>query len=197
MPNKTKLGRNVGPFHTNAFSFENEYILMSLDLPTALIRGGPVHTNAFSKVCVAVVIENALIDSRLHYRFDVFSTFHTKTFEIDRMGRWVRDVSWTLCASYKTRARDILQPTWHIWRHRFHFDAFSTVHTKTMFLPFRVDPLSTAFWSQCVLDENAQRISVDGMPIKRNEMYAFSNEISFSVGRGLMVYQNENAYISF
>ena len=168
---------------------------MSLDLPTALIRGGPVHTNAFSKVCVAVVIENASIDSRLHYRFDVFSTFHTKTFENDRMPRW--DVSWTLCAFYKTRARYILQPTWHIWRHRFHLDAFSTVHTNTKFLRFRVDPHSTAFWSQCVLDENAQRISVDGMPIKRNEMYAFSNEISFSVGRDLMVDQNENAYISF
>ena len=119
MPNKTKLGRNVGPFHTNAFSFENEYISMSLDLPTSLIRGGPVHTNAFSfeneyismsldlptslirggpvhtnafsKVCFAVVIENASIDSRLHYRFDVFSTVHTKTFENDRMARW--DVS--------------------------------------------------------------------------------------------------------
>ena len=168
---------------------------MSLDLPTALIRGGSVHTNVFSKVCVAVVIENASIDSRLHYPFDVFSTFHTKTFENDRMARW--DVSWTLCAFYKTRARYILQPTWHIWRHRFHLDAFLTVHTNTMFLRFRVDPLSTAFWSQCVLDENAQRISVDGMPIKRNEMYAFSNEISFSVGRGLMVDQNENAYISF
>ena len=66
-----------------------------------------------------------------------------------------------------------------------------------MFLRFRVDPLSTAFWSQYFLDENAQRISVDGMPIKRNEMYEFSNEISFSVGRDLMVDQNENAYISF
>ena len=43
---------------------------------------GPVHTNAFSKVCVFVVIENASIDSRPHYRFDAFSTVRTKTLEL-------------------------------------------------------------------------------------------------------------------
>ena len=32
----------------------------------------PVYTNAFSKVCVFVVIVNASIDSRPHYRFDAF-----------------------------------------------------------------------------------------------------------------------------
>ena len=30
----------------------------------------PVHTDAFSKVCVFIVILNALINSRPHYRFD-------------------------------------------------------------------------------------------------------------------------------
>ena len=44
----------------------------------------PVHTNAFSIVCVFVVIENASIDSRPHYRFDAFLTAQTKTFENDR-----------------------------------------------------------------------------------------------------------------
>ena len=34
-----------------------------------------------------------------HYRFDAFSTVHTKTFESDRIARC--DVSWTLCACYK------------------------------------------------------------------------------------------------
>ena len=43
---------------------------------------GPVHTNAFSKVCVFVVIENASIDSRPHYRFDAFSTVRTKTLQL-------------------------------------------------------------------------------------------------------------------
>ena len=43
---------------------------------------GPVHTNALSKVCLFVVIENASIDSRPHYRFDAFSTVRTKTVEL-------------------------------------------------------------------------------------------------------------------
>ena len=34
-----------------------------------------------------------------HYRFDAFSTVHTKTFESDRIARC--DVSWTLCACHK------------------------------------------------------------------------------------------------
>ena len=34
-----------------------------------------------------VVIENASIDSRPHYRVDAFSTFHTETFENDRVAR--------------------------------------------------------------------------------------------------------------
>ena len=53
---------------------------------------GPVHT-------YFVVIENASIDSRPHYRFGAFSTVHTKTFENDRIAHWV--LSWTLCTSYK------------------------------------------------------------------------------------------------
>ena len=47
----------------------------------------PVHTNAFSIVCVFVVIENASIDSRPHYRFDAFLTAQTKTFENDIITR--------------------------------------------------------------------------------------------------------------
>ena len=59
-----------------------------------------------------------------------------------------------------TRACDILQPTWYIWRHRFHFDAFSTVRTDTICMRFRFDLLSRAFSNRCVFDENAQRIWV-------------------------------------
>ena len=42
---------------------------------------GPVYTNAFSKVYVFVVINNASIDSRPHYRFAAFSTVHAITFD--------------------------------------------------------------------------------------------------------------------
>ena len=55
---------------------------------------GPVHTSAFSKVCIFLVIKNASINSRSHYRSDAFLTVHTKTFQKDRIARC--DVSWTL-----------------------------------------------------------------------------------------------------
>ena len=48
---------------------------------------GPVHTNALSNVYVFVVIENASIYSRPHYRFYAFSNVLTKTFENDRIAR--------------------------------------------------------------------------------------------------------------
>ena len=55
---------------------------------------GLVHTNVLSKVCVFAVIKNASInDSRLHNRFDAFSTAHTKTFQKDSIA--LRDVSGT------------------------------------------------------------------------------------------------------
>ena len=46
---------------------------------------GIVHTNAFSKVGDFVVIANASIYSRLHYRFDAFS--NVRTYENDRIAR--------------------------------------------------------------------------------------------------------------
>ena len=49
--------------------------------------------------CVFVVIENGLIESCPHFRFDAFLTVHTKMLENDRIARC--DVSWTLCACYK------------------------------------------------------------------------------------------------
>ena len=36
-----------------------------------------------------------------------------------------------------------------IFGHRFHFDAFSTVHIKTIYVRFRFDPLSRAFSNRC------------------------------------------------
>ena len=55
---------------------------------------GPVHTDAFSKVCV--LFENLPINSRSQYRFDAFSTIHTKRFENGRIARC--NVIWNLCA---------------------------------------------------------------------------------------------------
>ena len=45
------------------------------------------HLGPCTKRCVFVVIENALIDSRPHCRFEAFSTVLTKTFENDRIAR--------------------------------------------------------------------------------------------------------------
>ena len=67
---------------------------------TATKSWGPVYTNTFSKVYAFVVIENALIDWRPHYRFDAFSAVHAKTFQSDRITRC--DVlCWTLSVSFK------------------------------------------------------------------------------------------------
>ena len=41
-----------------------------------------------SKVCVLVVIENASIGMRPHYRFDAFSTVHTNKFVNNRIARF-------------------------------------------------------------------------------------------------------------
>ena len=62
-----------------------------------------------------------------------------------------------------------------IFGNRFHFDGFSTVHTNTICMRFRFDPLSRAFSNGCVFDGNGQRISVDGRH-KYILMNAFSNE---------------------
>ena len=101
-----------------------------------------------------------------HYRFDAFSTVHTKTFESDRIARC--DVSWTLCACYKhTHLR------W--FRSSFWFGMFWTVHTNTTCMRFRFYPLSRAFSNRRVFDVNVRCISVNRRR-KRIEMYAFSKE---------------------
>ena len=54
------------------------------------------------------------------------------------------------------------------------FRPFLTVHTNTICMRFRFDSLSRAFLNGYFFRENAQRISVEGMP-ERIQMYAFSN----------------------
>ena len=78
------------------------------------------HTNTFSKVRVfRCHKKNASIDSRPHYRFDAFLTAHTKTFENDKIT--CCDVSSTpYVHATNTCACDI-------FRHRFHFKAYSTI----------------------------------------------------------------------
>ena len=65
------------------------------------VLGPCVHTNAFSKVavCIFVVIEDTSMDSCPHYRFDVCSTVHAKTFKTIKL--YVGDSSSTLYACYK------------------------------------------------------------------------------------------------
>ena len=67
-----------------------------------------------------------------------------------------------------TRAGDI-------FCHRLHFDAFSTIHTETIDMRSRFDPLSRAFSTRYISDENAQRNSVDRRP-KRIQISPFSKE---------------------
>ena len=117
--------------------------------------------------CVFVVIANASIDSRRHYRFDAFLTVQIKTFENDRIAR--SDVSWTLCARKKHRRLRYFRSSFSFW---CVFD-----HPPRICRRFCFDPLSRAFSSRCVFDENAQPICEDGRP-KRIEMYEFSNEIA-------------------
>ena len=99
------------------------------------------------------------IDSRLHYRFDAFSTVHTKSFVSERIAR---------CDKVELYARHVTKTHAPVvfFGHRFYFDAFltvkSTFQTKMICMRFRFDPLSRAFSNRCVSDENAQPISVDG-----------------------------------
>ena len=55
------------------------------------------------------------------------------------------------------------------------FRQFSTVHTYTICMPSRFDPLSRAFSNRYVFDENAQRI-IEDRRLKLIEMHAFLNE---------------------
>ena len=90
-----------------------------------------------------------------------------------------------------TRTWDISQPTWYIWGVIFfisiRFQPFLTVHTNTMCMRFRFDQLPRAFWNLCVVDENAQRTSVNGRPTGI-KMPSFSKEnarirgFSFEIG---------------
>ena len=59
------------------------------------------------------------------------------------------------------------------------FRPFLTVHTNKICMRFCFDPLSRAkLRAHCerIVDENAQRIIVDGRPKQHIEMNAFSNE---------------------
>ena len=119
------------------WSYVTLHTVFALILSFLFIALGFVHTNPFSKVFIFVVIENASIDWCPHYRFDAFSTVHTKMFENYRIA--LCDVSWTIQACYKhTHPRYSLSS----------FDAFrpfSTVHFNAICVRFRFDPFSREF----------------------------------------------------
>ena len=119
---------------------------------------GPVHANTS-------------IDSHARYyrHFDAFPTVHTKTLEnVEMLLTW----TWTpVYACYE-------QKHLRYFGHRFHFDAFllfSTVHSNTMWMRFRFDPLSRVFSNRCIFAENAQRGSVVGRN-NASKCIASSNE---------------------
>ena len=128
---------------------------------------GPVHTNTS-------------IDSRAHYyrHFDAFLTVHTKTFENRRNAC---DVSWSwtlVCACYQ-------QKHLRYFGRWFHFDVFllfSTVHSNTMWMCFRFDPLSRVFLNRWVFIG-----SVDG----RNDASKCFFKRKPSSGRGLRITAND------
>ena len=118
----------------------------------------------FSKVCVFAVIKNASInDSCLHNRFDAFSTAHTKTFQKYSIAR--RDVSGTSMHMLQTQKALMFLGIVFVL---MHCQPFSTrtgggggsTPANTIRGRFRFYRLSRAFSNRCVLEENAQRVSV-------------------------------------
>ena len=117
------------------------------------VHSGDAYTNTFSKVCVFVGSENASRSNRVpFYRFDTFSTVHTKTFENGRIARC--DVSGPLCARYKHACLRYFRCSFSFWC------IFVRPHKYDMYMRFRFDPLSRALFSEQ----------------KRIELYAFSNK---------------------
>ena len=101
-----------------------------------------VEINTFREVaalrpCSLVFIENSSIVSRPHYRFDTFSTVHTKPPENDRFAHC--DVLVEFYA-HATKTRDCA-----IFGRLVHFDAFSTAYTNTICMRFVFYALSRAF----------------------------------------------------
>ena len=70
---------------------------------------GPVCTYLVSKVCVFVVIENASIDSHPYYRFDAFSTLHTKALSLMRFQKY----AFSLLRKRIDRFASTLMPGFH------------------------------------------------------------------------------------
>ena len=126
------------------------------------VHSGDAYTNTFSKVCVFVGSENASRSNRVPlYRFDTFSTVHTKTFENGRIARC--DVSGPLCARYKHACLRYFRCSFSFWC------VFVRPHKYDMYMRFRFDPLSRAFFFRtkthrtvCVFKQ--KRTSVDEAP---------------------------------
>ena len=162
MPNKTKLGRNIGPFHTNAFSFENEYISMSLDLPTALIRGALSTLMRFQKYALS-------LSSKTHRSIRVYTTvlmcFWLSTQKRSKTIEWHVGTSVELCAHSTKHAPAIfynqrgtydvidfiLMPFRRSTPIRF-FCVFVLIHFQQRFEvnAFSMKTLSVLVWTGCL-----------------------------------------------
>ena len=108
-----------------------------------------------------------------------------QTFENDRVARC--DASWTQCAFCNKRYYRSSFLFWCV------FDRFRP-YTNTICMRFRFDPLSRAFLNQCVLNENARCINLDGRLAER--VYAFSNEKALMLTGPKSVLCGSNSQIS-
>ena len=106
---------------------------------------GPVHTSAFSKVCIFLVIKNASINSRSHYRSDAFLTVHTKTFQKDRIARCF--VSWTLWYFRSSFS------SWFVFDRPHHYDMYVFLVSIHFQERFQIDAFSMktlSVWTECL-----------------------------------------------
>ena len=104
------------------------------------VHSGDAYTNTFSKVCIFVGSENASRSNRVPlYRFDTFSTVHTKTFENGRIARC--DVSGPLCARYKHACLRYFRCSFSFWcvfvrPHKYDmYIVFALIHFQEHFFP--------------------------------------------------------------
>ena len=117
---------------------------------------GPVNTSTFSKVCVLVVIKKRIDGSAstlpfsMHFRLPTLMCFQKYAFKLSSKTHLSIRVHATILMRFKlsklkrSKRRELYVVkkvefyahttnirTYDIFGHRFHFDAFSTVHTRS------------------------------------------------------------------
>lgn len=117
-------------------------------------------TLMYSQKYASLLLSKTSQSVRVHTTIsDEFWTFHTKTFKNDRIARCY--VRWLYAHATNTRPCDFFGCCFF----------FCVLHcfrpctwNNTVSMRFRVNPLLRSFSDRCVLNENAQRVSVEGRP---------------------------------